>query len=524
MEAAKLNVDREAVGWGPLAGSYEIIGELRGGKLYFARRRDNRDEVIVRVARSSETGGNNALAHLASDVQLLRTLSHPHMPRVIEGRWLGADAFAVVSDRTYGTTMQEIIDRDERFTNPRIASLLEDVYAVIAWARANSIVHRGVTPDSIILERDTNRLFVSLGPTPIPITGVPGEAADARTIGRLAWTLLSGTRPDENSGASLAQLCPNLATRIVDETEKLVRLRDDAEPPDVGHFIGIVAAGDVLKQAEVELTASKDEYIEWRENEIQKYETHKVELERQVAERIAVLDKERQEFARFAKDERASIEIERAQMEAAIRERQERLAEVRAELDRQRSTLERRLANLESQRSELVRLRDEAIALGASIRIRSRPDSLTPVAGGSWDGDASAAEPANLDATPATTSTRASVMQWLGPTVTVVVLVLLIALGVNVSRQSHRRAAAVSIGGTRVVPTVPALDSGRPPRGGFLTQSSGGQVTKPSRKTGAPVADSTARRDSIRSDSAARPDSVRPDTIPPDTADAPKRR
>ncbi|HMA22371.1 MAG TPA: protein kinase [Gemmatimonadaceae bacterium] len=521
MEAAKLNVDREPVGWGPLAGSYEIIGELRGGKLYFARRRETRDEVIVRVVRSSETGGNNALAHLASDVQLLRTLSHPHMPRVLDGRWLGAEAFAVVSERIYGTTMEEIIDRNERLTNPRIASLLEDVYAVIAWARANSVVHRGVTPESIILERDTNRLFVSLGPTPIPITGVPGEAADARTIGRLAWTLLSGTRPDETDGSSLAQLCPNLATRIVDETEKLVRLRDDAEPPDVGHFIGIVGAGDVLKQAEVELTASKDEYIEWRENEIQKYESHRIELERQVAERIAVLDRERHEFARFARDERATIETERLQMEAAIAERQQRLAEVRAELDRQRATLERRLANLESQRSELVRLRDEAIALGASVRIRSKPNSQTPVSAAWWDLDAPVADHADSDAAPAVAGTRANVMQWLGPIVTVVVLMLLIALGVNVSRQSHRRAAALSVGGMRIVPTAPALDSGRPPRGGFLTQSSGGQVTKRARKNGAPVADSAARRDSVRSDSAARRDSVRPDTIPRDTTRRP---
>jgi serine/threonine protein kinase len=271
-------VGRETVDVAPLADAYQIIGELRGGRLYFARRRDDRTEVIVRVVRSSDTGGNNALAHLASDVQLLRTLSHPHMPRVLDGRWLGTEAFAVVGERIYGTTVQEILDRGERFTNPRIASLLEDVYAVVGWARAHGVVHRGVAPDSIIIERDTSRLFVTLGPTPIPITGIPGEAADARTIGRLAWTLLSGSPPDLDAESSLAELCPNLAARVVDETEKFVRLRDDADAPDVGHFIGIVAAGDVLKQAEIELAAAKDEYVEWRESEIQKYEAQRVEL------------------------------------------------------------------------------------------------------------------------------------------------------------------------------------------------------------------------------------------------------
>ena len=131
MEAAKLNVARETVDVAALADTYQVIGELRGGRLYFARRRDDRSEVIVRVVRSSEAGGNNALAHLASDAQLLRTLTHPHMPRVLDGRWLGSEAFAVVSERIYGTTVQEIANRGDGFTNPQIASLLEDVYAVI---------------------------------------------------------------------------------------------------------------------------------------------------------------------------------------------------------------------------------------------------------------------------------------------------------------------------------------------------------------------------------------------------------
>jgi hypothetical protein len=540
LEAAKLNVGRETVDVAPLADAYQIIGELRVGRLYFARRRDDRTEVIVRVVRSSDTGGNNALAHLASDVQLLRTLSHPHMPRVLDGRWLGTEAFAVVGERIYGTTVQEILDRGERFTNPRIASLLEDVYAVVGWARAHGVVHRGVAPDSIIIERDTSRLFVTLGPTPIPITGIPGEAADARTIGRLAWTLLSGSPPDLDAESSLAELCPNLAARVVDETEKFVRLRDDADAPDVGHFIGIVAAGDVLKQAEIELAAAKDEYVEWRESEIQKYEAQRVELERQVAESLAALEGDRRAFEKFASDERAGIEAERAQMEAAIRERQDKLATVRAELDRQREALERRLANLESQRAELVRMRDEAIALGASARLRSGARSAAPVAPSFWGGDDDAGDAPDAGGEPPFGS-RAGVMQWLGPVVTVVVLVLLIAFGVGMSRHGHRGAGTITLGRTRVIPTAPQLATVRPPRGGFLTQTPGGEVTTRSGKTGAPLADSatraredsaeadttaarSARRDArsradraTRPDTVVRPDTTRPDTLPPDT-------
>ncbi|HTI64649.1 MAG TPA: hypothetical protein VL524_14070 [Gemmatimonadaceae bacterium] len=539
MEAAKLNVDRETVDVAALSDTYQVIGELRGGRLYFARRRDNRTEVVVRVVRSSETGANNALAHLASDVQLLRTLTHPHMPRLLDGRWLGTDAFALVSERIYGTTIQEILDRGERFTNPRIASLLEDVYAVVGWARAHGVVHRGVTPDSIIIERDTNRLFVSLGPTPIPMTGVPGEAADARTIGRLAWTLLSGSPPDVSGETSLVELCPNLAMRVLDETEKFVRLRDDAETPDVGHFIGIIAAGDVLKQAEVELAAAKDEYVEWRENEIQKYEAQRVELERQVTEKVAALEEERRAFEKTASDERASIEADRVQMESAVRERQEKLATVRAELDRQREALERRLVNLEAQRAELVRLRDEAAALGASARIRGGARQGTPVGLTHTESGDEALDDWTDDALDGSggkpPDSGVSVMQWLGPVATVVVLLLLIAFGVGMSRRSHRGANGVTLGRLRVIPTAPRLDTVSPPRGGFLTQSPGGEVSKAPGRVGAPLVDSTAaaRRDSVRPDSvthrdttthrdtvarregaARRERATRPDTVP----------
>ena len=533
-----MNVDRETVDVAPLADTYQVIGELRGGRLYFARRRDNRAEVIVRVIRSSEIGGNNALGHLASDVQLLRTLTHPHMTRVLDGRWLGTDAFALIGERVYGTTVQEILDRGERFTNPRIASLLEDVYAVLGWARAHGVIHRGVTPEGIVIERDTNRLFVSLGPTPIPITGVPGEAGDARTIGRLAWTLLAGSAHDPKDEASLAELCPNLALRVVDETEKFVRLRDEDEAPDVGHLIGIIAAGDVLKQAEIELAAAKDEYVEWREQEIRKYEAQRVELERKVTESLAALDKERKAFEKFASDERAAIEAERAQMEISIRERHEKLATVRSELERQREGLERRLASFEAQRAELVRMRDEAVALGAAARIRSRAQQGTPVGMTHWDSERDEFDDTAAKSGAIARTARFPMMQWLGPIVSVAALVLLIAFGIGISRHSHRGAGSVTVGGARVIPTAPQIETSRPPRGGFLTQTPGGEVTGSPGRTGAPLADSTApaARDSIRPDSAARTDSTartdsvvrrprarrpaaiaRPDTEPPES-------
>jgi serine/threonine protein kinase len=248
---------------GSLAEQFRVIGELRGPtgvRRFVAVRNDNHGEVLIDVIKVSDAVGND-LAHFASDVQLRSTMSHPKVPPILEGRWLDANGYACVSERIKGDTLQERLDRGDRPGTAEVATILNDVKAVLDWARAGSIVHRGVSPDSIIIEQDTNRLLVTLTPTPIPLAGLPGEVADARTLGALAWSLFTGRRfVDDDTRPPLGELCPNLAARVADATERILRARGGDRAPDAAAFIGIVAVGDVLKQAEVEFAALDEEF------------------------------------------------------------------------------------------------------------------------------------------------------------------------------------------------------------------------------------------------------------------------
>lgn len=248
---------------GSLAERYRVVGELRAAnatRRFVAMRRDGDGEVVIDIVKS--TGGvGNELPHLAADVQLLTTMGHPKVPRMIEGRWLDASTYAAVSERIKGDTLQERLDRGERPGTAEVATILNDVKAVLDWAREGGIVHRGVTPDSIIIENDTNRLMIALGLTHIPLSGLPDEVADTRTIGAVAWSLFTGRRfVDGEPRPSLADLCPNLAARVVDATERVLRARPGDRAPDAAAFIGIVAVGDVLKQAEVQFAALDEEF------------------------------------------------------------------------------------------------------------------------------------------------------------------------------------------------------------------------------------------------------------------------
>lgn len=358
---------RTAPGLRGLESQYEILGELRGhgtARHYIGTTRGERPaEVAIVVAEKAEGADSADLAHFAADAQLLMGDVHPTILRVLESRWIGPTTIAIVSERAIGETLGELLERGERFSNPRVAMILRDVAAALEWARDHGVVHRGVTPDTLVLERDTDRARVSFVPTRIPITGIPDATSDAQTIAMLAWAFLSGDPQSKPGATSLGEAAPNLAARVVESTDRILSTNDHADAPDVATYLGILAAGDVLKQAEVELIAQKEEYDEAHRIELQKCELKRQEIEDHAAEQAAILAGEREEFQRQIADERAALEAERARFEAMMAERKERFAQVRAELDQQRAEMERRVAELEQYRAEVEKVRADAVAV-----------------------------------------------------------------------------------------------------------------------------------------------------------------
>ncbi len=349
-----------------LENEYEIRGELRGtdaARYFIGRKKDDHAaEVAIMVFHDGKSAENNALSHFAADAQILERNRHPAIPRVLGGRWLDHGGFALIAERIVGETLEERLERGEKFSNPHIAMMLQEVSGLLDWAREAGVVHRGVTPDTIFFERGSNRMHIAFLPTPIPMSGLPDACADARTIGALAWSVLTGKPYDRVEMRSLGDVCPNLATRVIEATDRMLKCKDHSDTPDVATFLGILAAGDVLKQAEVELAAQKEEYDEQHAAALKACEVQRQQIEQHAQEQLAMLAGEREEFERQMSEERAAMDAERTQMQALLSERKDRLAAVRAELDHQRIELERRLAELEQYRAEIEKVRDDALS------------------------------------------------------------------------------------------------------------------------------------------------------------------
>jgi hypothetical protein len=338
--------------------NYEIVGELRGPPdthRFVARRRDDNAEVMITVARAPQDDDNNALAHLASDIQVLTNISHPSVPRVYSGHWLGADTYAVISDPVHATPLAEFVSRGDKFANARVSVVLQEVDGVLDWARSQGIVHRKVAPETLWFEPGTDRVIVSFAPSRVPISGVPDARGDARTIGVLAWTMLAGRRyddRDDNANPPLAEANPDLATRVIEATEAMIRAESSEEAPDVPAFLALVASGDVLRRAELIMTERQREFDERHRIALDKYEN------------------ERSEIERAATEQAERLAAERAAFERLMQQRQEQLAAVRAELDKQRVDIAQRLAVLDKRRAAIEKMNEEVMRRAANAPMR----------------------------------------------------------------------------------------------------------------------------------------------------------
>src|SRR2546423_8504911 len=109
----------------------EVIGELSGradAQTFLARRSSDGLDVLIILSRTPESDEGNALSHIAADANLLRGSQHRNLLGVIDGRWIGTDAFATIVERPRHPSLADVLSRrTEEFSYQRIAAMLRDV-------------------------------------------------------------------------------------------------------------------------------------------------------------------------------------------------------------------------------------------------------------------------------------------------------------------------------------------------------------------------------------------------------------
>lgn len=369
--------------------TYELIGELSGredAQQFIAKRRADDAPVMISVFRTPRGDEGNAISHLASDTNRLAELRNRGLVPILEGRWVGTDAFAVVSERAGAPTLQELLSRrEEEMSYARIAMILREVNGVIEWARAHKFVHRAVGLDTVFVEPGSDRVFVTFAVRPLPRTGLPGAEEDARNIARLARAMLTRSpAAPEREDRPLAELRPGLPARIISDTEKLLQpSRGRAEVPDIGAYISGLAMAEDLKSGEVHLEKVRDAIQEQQRLAREQLESERRAHQQQLlSERKAHEEMVAAQARRFAK-ERADFEQQLANERKALARERETLAGERAAhqrdcdaLARERAAHARDSALLAEERKQHERLAEERrkqlVAATAALASRAK--------------------------------------------------------------------------------------------------------------------------------------------------------
>ncbi len=379
----------------PLASDYEIVGEVGGpgeARTFYgtrtgeeSKRKDDQRGVLITVVTPPAGDEGNALSHLAADTKLLSQSTHRRLVPVLDGRWIGTDAFAVITQRLSDPSLAKMLATGETFTNPRIAAILREINGLLEWAREQKIVHRNITADRVYLEPRTDRVRVSFAVASIGRFHHSDADDDARTIARLAMAMLTGSDdPRTYEGESLGELRPDLPKRLGEATEALLDEKKPGTSADVAAYLALIGMADPLAAGESERDRIRAEILEEQRAEREKLANERTDFEAEMArERAAFAGEMERERERVAKQQAAverAVAAERAELAIALADERAALVAKRAELeaaaDAQRAEVERAAA---ADRQQIERLRAEIKRAGELEVEKKRETALEDI-------------------------------------------------------------------------------------------------------------------------------------------------
>lgn len=370
--------------------TYEVIGEMSGradARTFMAKRRADGADVLIAVARTPQGDEGNALSHLAADANLLSGREHRNLLPIIEGRWLGTDAFAIITERVNARSLDEVLARrEEEFDYPRIALILQEVNGLLEWARSQKVVHRAIGLNTLYLEPGSDRVLVSFVVRALPLADMPGPDADAKTIAELARAMLTrSAAAPERAGLPLAELRPGLPARVVEQTDALLALSHTSQKvPDVRGYIALIAMAEPLKRSETECADTTRRLLEEERVAREEIEARRQACERTAAEQQRLFQREKEAYAKereaaeraFAKEKEATALAFAKEKETALRALAKETESAQRALAKERETIARERASIAKERAALEQ--ERAALLGQRTARARTPERPTP--------------------------------------------------------------------------------------------------------------------------------------------------
>ena len=205
-------------------GAYRVLRELgRGGmgSVYLAARADDQYQkrVAIKVVQAGAFG-EDAIRHFRRERQILASLDHPHIARLLDGGETEAGLPYLVMEHIEGQPIDRYCDGHRLGTSERL-KLFRAICSAVQYAHRNLVVHRDVKPGNVLVTADGTPKLLDFGVAkllnpelagePLTATGLamtpeyasPEQArgdpittaSDVYSLGVLLYELLTGQRP-----------------------------------------------------------------------------------------------------------------------------------------------------------------------------------------------------------------------------------------------------------------------------------------------------------------------------------------
>jgi eukaryotic-like serine/threonine-protein kinase len=154
-----------ALGAGDVLGAWtlqEEIGQGGMGRVFKAKRSDGHFEQLAAVKLLAGTASAAALKHLARERQILASLVHPNIARLLDGGSTPAGQPYLVMEYVKGLTIDAYC-LEKKLSQAAILRLYADVCAAVAFAHQNLIVHCDLKPNNVLVTHDGRPILLDFG-------------------------------------------------------------------------------------------------------------------------------------------------------------------------------------------------------------------------------------------------------------------------------------------------------------------------------------------------------------------------
>ena len=202
---------------GQQLGNYRLIRLIgRGGfaDVYLGKHLHLNTLAAIKVLRVRLIG--NTLEQFRSEAQVIASLTHPHIVRVLDFGVENGVPFLVMDYAPNGT-LRRLYSRDTSLSPTTIVPYITQVAAALQYAHERKLVHRDIKPENMLLGHNHEVLLSDFGlvstaqsstsistketagtihyMAPEQIQGKPRPASDQYALGVIVYEWLTGTRP-----------------------------------------------------------------------------------------------------------------------------------------------------------------------------------------------------------------------------------------------------------------------------------------------------------------------------------------